>query len=83
MKQDNRTLTHDEKKAAEAAFRGLPCDPKWSQAAHRVYAGISSAMGNKQNEVFQEDLPAQTTMIAMGVLPEPEQTSRMICGEQY
>lgn len=33
-------LTYDEHKAAEAAFRGLPLDPKWSQSAQRIYRGI-------------------------------------------
>ena len=27
MQQHNRPLTHDEKKAAEAAFKGAPFDP--------------------------------------------------------
>ncbi|HEY6085529.1 MAG TPA: hypothetical protein VIU63_09050 [Nitrospira sp.] len=33
-------LTHDEHKAAEAAFRGLPLNPKWSISAQKVYYGI-------------------------------------------
>lgn len=41
-----RVLTYDEKKAAEAAFRGEPFNPAWSAAAAKVYAGILSAMGN-------------------------------------
>ena len=39
-----RYLTYDEKKAAEAAFRGLPCDPTWSDAARAVYNGITKAL---------------------------------------
>ncbi|MCP9448115.1 MAG: hypothetical protein NNA22_11195 [Nitrospira sp.] len=39
-----RLLTHDERKAAEAAFAGRPCDPRWSDAAKRVYAGLIQAM---------------------------------------
>ena len=42
-----RDLTYDERKAAEAAFRGLPVDPKWSKAARGVYDGILSAMQGK------------------------------------
>lgn len=34
------TLTHDEQKAAEAAFRGLPVNPRWSAQAQQVYLGI-------------------------------------------
>lgn len=40
-----RTLSYDERKAAEAAFRGLPCDPHWSAAARAVYDGILRAAG--------------------------------------
>lgn len=43
-----RALTHDEKKAAEAAFRGDPFNPAWSVAAANVYAGIQWAMGKQQ-----------------------------------
>ena len=39
-----RPLTYDEKKAAEAAFRGEPFNPSWSSAAAKVYAGIVTAM---------------------------------------
>jgi len=35
-----RPLTHDQLKAAEAAFQGLPFHPSWSQAARTVYDGI-------------------------------------------
>lgn len=54
MQQQNRLLTYDEKKAAEAAFQGAPFDPKLSESARKVYLGISSAMANKRNEAFQE-----------------------------
>lgn len=39
-----RSLTHDEKKAAEAAFRCDSFNPAWSQAAWKVYDDISRAM---------------------------------------
>ncbi len=38
-----RALTNDERKAAEAAFSGLPCNPKWSESAKRVYEGLIQA----------------------------------------
>jgi hypothetical protein len=38
-----RPRTLDQKKAAEAAFQGLPFDPKWSAAAKAVYDGIVEA----------------------------------------
>jgi hypothetical protein len=40
-----RPLTHDERKAAEAAYRGRPFDASWSQAARAVYDGILMARG--------------------------------------
>lgn len=43
----SRELTYDEKKAAEAAFRGLPVNPSWSAAARGVYEGIVVALGEK------------------------------------
>ena len=45
---EGRALTHDEKKAAEAAFRGGPFNPAWSVSAANVYAGIRSAMGKQE-----------------------------------
>jgi len=36
----NQILTFDEQKAAEAAFRGLAIDPRWSQSAVAIYYGI-------------------------------------------
>lgn len=35
-----QALSFDEKKAAEAAFRGLPIDPTWSSNAQAIYCGI-------------------------------------------
>ena len=48
-----RPLTLDQKKAAEAAFQGLPFDPKWSPAAKAVYDGIVEAQ--KGQPVVQQD----------------------------
>ena len=43
--QAPRILTHDERKAADAAFAGRPFDSSWSQAARTVYDGILAAQG--------------------------------------
>ena len=51
MAQQSRTLTHDEVKASEAAFKGLPFDPAWSKSARAVYDGIVQAMGNTPFDV--------------------------------
>jgi hypothetical protein len=37
---DDSLLTHDERKAAEAAFRGLPLNVQWSRGAQKIYLGI-------------------------------------------
>ena len=42
----SRPLTHDEKKAAEAAYRGRAFDASWSQSARAVYDGILKARGH-------------------------------------
>lgn len=49
-----RDLTYDEKKAAEAAFRGEPFNPTWSVAAAAVYEGIVSAMSRMQVAALTE-----------------------------
>jgi hypothetical protein len=53
MQERVRPLSHDEKKAAEAAFRGAPFDPKWSEAARRIYLGISTAVANRRQNAFE------------------------------
>jgi hypothetical protein len=44
-----RALTYDEKKAAEAAFTGRPFNPEWSEAARKVYDGITGVMGTARS----------------------------------
>ena len=39
-----RMLTHDERKAAEAAFAGRPFNPVWSESAKKVYEGLIHAL---------------------------------------
>ena len=58
--QTPRILTHDERKAADAAFAGRPFDPAWSASARTVYEGILTAQG----------LPVPTP----GSLEQPERT---------
>ena len=43
--KEPRALSHDEKKAAEAAFNGRPFRESWSKSARAVYEGILSAAG--------------------------------------
>mgnify|MGYP003386506009 CR=1 FL=1 len=42
-----RPLSHDERKAADAAFAGRPFNPHWSAAARRVYEGLSDQLGHQ------------------------------------
>jgi hypothetical protein len=42
--QTPRTLSHDERKAAEAAFAGRPLNPAWSESAKKVYEGLIHAL---------------------------------------
>jgi len=56
-----RPLTHDEKKASEAAFCGLPQDDNWTDSAKSVYEGIIQALGKNPSEleiVEEASLPA-------------------------
>lgn len=53
-----RRLTHDELKAAEAAFQGQPFNEVWSQAARTVYDGILTAKIKLNHEPFTGGLPA-------------------------
>ena len=39
-----KPLTHDEKKAADAAFAGRPFNPSWSDSARVIYEGIVTAL---------------------------------------
>ena len=39
-----RMLTHDERKAAEAAFAGRPFNADWSESAKKVYEGLIHAL---------------------------------------
>jgi hypothetical protein len=50
-----RQITHDEKKAAEAAFAGRPFNPTWSVAARIVYDGILAAMGKEVRTADMHD----------------------------
>ncbi len=45
-----RPLTYDEKKAAEAAFRGAQFDPSWSEGALKIYEGLRLAMVRRKHQ---------------------------------
>lgn len=43
-----KPLTNDEKKAAEAAFLGIPSNPKWTESARLLYARLTAAMPGRE-----------------------------------
>jgi hypothetical protein len=48
--QISRILTHDERKAAEAAFAGRPFNPAWSESARKIYDGLVHALPTLPDE---------------------------------
>jgi hypothetical protein len=48
--QTPRILSHDERKAAEAAFAGRPFNPAWSESARKVYDGLIHALPTLPDE---------------------------------
>lgn len=45
-----RSLSHDELKAAEAAFQGQPFNADWSQSARAIYEGLSAALRKRHDD---------------------------------
>jgi hypothetical protein len=43
-----KPLTYDEHKAAEAAFRGYPPNPDWTESALEIYARLSAAIATRR-----------------------------------
>jgi hypothetical protein len=46
----DRLLTYDEQKAADAAFAGKPFNSDWSSDSKAIYDGIVGAMAVRQAE---------------------------------
>jgi hypothetical protein len=73
-----RDLTYDEKKAAEAAFRGLPLNPSWSAAAKDVYEGIMTARQGQEpsqplvvGQAEESAVPEEVTSRELAVMDAP------------
>lgn len=59
-----RELTHDEKKAAEAAFTGGQFNPEWSESARKVYDGILAVLGKASPApLFEHHLEPVETLV--------------------
>jgi len=55
-----RALSHDEAKAAEAAFKGHPFNDDWSEAARLVYEGMLAAIHKRnQEQIASQASPEQ------------------------
>lgn len=50
--QTPRILSHDERKAAEAAFAGRAFNPAWSESARKVYDGLMHALPTLPDETI-------------------------------
>lgn len=72
----HRTLTHDERKAAEAAFQGAPFDPKWSDAARKIYLGISAAVANQRQNAFANIKLSKPRRMAKSEIQEAKTRTR-------
>lgn len=59
-----KPLTHDEQKAAEAAFRGYPPSEDWTDSAHEIYVRLSAAIAKRRainlNQADEPDLEEVT-----------------------
>lgn len=60
--QTPRILSHDERKAAEAAFAGRPFNPAWSESARKVYDGLMHALPTLPDET----IPASDQVVEHG-----------------
>lgn len=60
--QNPRILSHDERKAAEAAFAGRPFNPAWSESARKVYDGLIQALPTLPDET----IPASDQVVEHG-----------------
>ena len=76
-----RPLTHDEKKASEAAFRGLPFNPKWSQSAKTVYDGILASLDNSTISPIATDLPSESPEESTDLVPVSSEDIPVIAEE--
>jgi hypothetical protein len=66
-----KPLTNDQRKAAEAAFRGLPYNPSWSAEARAVYDGITKST---EGRVIVPDPELMELLQKVAGLPVPGET---------
>jgi hypothetical protein len=68
-----RALSHDERHAAEAAFAGRPCNPRWSARAKAVYEGILKFLPTPEMvEEPSEPIPTEPIAESEAETPAPD-----------
>ena len=72
-----KALTHDEKKAADAAFAGRPFNETWSASARTIYEGIVKALP-QADIVIPAPSDAEIPMEASSVQSEPLQAQAQV-----
>jgi len=72
-----KALTHDEKKAADAAFAGRPFNEAWSASARTIYDGIVKALP-QEDIVIPAPSDAETPTEASSTQPEPLQAQAQV-----
>ena len=68
--QATQPLSHDEKRAAEAAFGGRPFNPKWSASARLIYDGLLRALPAPP---VPDDMAAESVQRERSTPTEPAQ----------
>jgi hypothetical protein len=58
-----KPLTYDEHKAAEAAFRGYPADPEWTDAAQLLYVKLSAVVAKRTAEAVRLSVDNSTAAV--------------------
>ncbi len=76
-----KALTHDEKKAAEAAFAGHPFNEAWSASARAVYDGIVKALPHTEVAIPTPS-PAEKSVEAPSAQSEHLQPQEPLAHEQ-
>jgi len=76
-----KSLSHDEKKAADAAFTGRPFNDEWSASARVIYDGIVAALPHTDAMI---SLPArdEEPVEALSAQSEPLQSQEPLTEEQ-
>jgi len=80
-----KTLTHDEKKAADAAFAGNPFNETWSASARAVYDGIVKALPHTDVAIpgpFNTGDPGEAPSVQNDPLQPQEPLAQDHAGEQ-